>query len=163
MSFVIDDVLEALKKSGIDPAKTKEVLEHLLAVEEEQKEEKQAEKEEKIATPKQKHQFVVFVMDDGTLTKKDLLGYVLQIPGDKSPAAAKELFIDAVRDYNNGTKKGKMNPVETIGDAMDTVKGKWLKEGNIKVKTKEAILVIAMSNTIEDPKRIVQRDNNKVD
>lgn len=151
MAYSYEDILEALQQAGVDAGKTRIVLENLKAVEEEKKEEKEN-------GPKQKNQFVVFVMDDGSLTGKDLIGYVIQIPENASPAAARDSFVNAVRGYNNGTRKAKKYPVKTIGDGMSAVKGKWLKDSKIKVKTKEAILIIPVKNDIENPTKEVTTD-----
>lgn len=150
MSLTQEDVLDALKSAQIDAGKVRVVLENLKQVEQEKKEEKEANKE-----PKQKTQFVVFVMDDGTLTGKDLIGYVLQIPGDKSPSIAKDLFVESVRGYNNGARKAKKYPIKKVGDGMLTLKGKWIKEQKLKIKTKEAVLVIPVKNEIENPTKEV--------
>jgi hypothetical protein len=150
MAFTQDDILEALQQAGVDAGKTRQVLENLKQVEEEKKEEKEANKE-----PKQKNQFVVFVMDDGTLAGKDLIGYVVQIPADKAPQSAYDLFVDSVRGYNNGARKAKKHPVEEVGDGMQTVKGKWLKDAKLKIKTKEAVLVLPVKNKIDNPKKEV--------
>lgn len=148
MAFSKEDIQQALQEAGIDVAKQRLVLENLNQVEEEKKEEKEQSKE-----PKKKAQFVVFAMDDGNLPK-DIIGYVLQIPEGKSPSAAPELLADAVRDYNNTARKAKKFPVTTYGDAFRTVKGRFLKESGIKIKTKESIQVIPVNNAINDPKRV---------
>lgn len=148
MAFQMDDVLDAIRQAGVtDTKQLNLVVEQLKAIEEEKKEEREANKE-----PKQKNQFVVFVMDDGSLQGKDLIGYVLQIPEGDSISTTPDRFIDAVRAYNNGARKAKKYPVTTIGDGMRAVKGKWLKDSKIKVKTKESIAVIPLSNTINNPK-----------
>lgn len=151
MALSFDDVLDSLKKAGVEPAKTQKVLENLKSIEIEKKEEAAEEKE---AGPKKKNQYVVFVMDDGTLTNKELLGYVLQIPEDKSPASATEMFNLAVRSYNTTTRKGRKYPVTKVGEGMQIVKGKHLKNEKgekLAIKTKEAILVIPVSNEIKTP------------
>lgn len=154
MAFKTEDVLDALREAGIDTAKQKVVLESLKAIEKEKKEEKEAEK-----GPKTKNQFVVFVMDDGTLSNKELIGYVLQVPESASISATPETFRDAARAYNNGARKAKKYPITTIGDGMKALRGKWIKDTGIKVKTKESIAIIPVKNEINDSKRPTQSNN----
>jgi len=152
MALSLDDIFESLKKAGIDSAKAKEVMENLKAVEEEKKEEKELEK-----GPKQKNQFVAFVMDDGTLAGKELIGYVLQIPEGKDPKSTYDAYVSAVRSYNTTTRKGRKYPVTKVGEGMQIVKGKHLKDGKggkITIKTKEAIQIFPVKNEIDNPTKV---------
>ena len=150
MALTKDDVFEALKYANIDPAKMRDVVEKLNQIEEEKKEEAAENKE-----PKQKSQFVLFVMDDGTLTDKELIGYAVQVPSDKSPSTAYGSFVDCVRGYNNGARKAKKYPITKVGDGMMNLRGRWLKDAKLKIKTKEAVLVIPVKNDIDNPTKIV--------
>ena len=154
MALTKDDVLEALQTANIDPAKVRDVVEKLNQIEEEKKEEKAENK-----TPKQKTQHVLFVMDDGTLTGKELIGYAIQIPSDRSPSTAYGSFVDCVRGYNNGARKAKKHPITKVGDGMITLRGKWLKDAKLSIKTKEAVLVMPVKNDIDNPtKEVVTND-----
>lgn len=144
MALSYDDVLEALQQSGVDAGKTRLVLEKLKSVEEEKKEEAEDGDKE----PKKKNQLVVFVMDDGSLTDKQLIGYIVQHPETTSATTVDSLIVNSVRGYNNGSRKARKHPITTIGDAMLTLKGKWLADSKLKIKTKEPVLIIPVRNDI---------------
>ncbi len=98
--------------------------------------------------PAVKKQFVVVLADaDGTLAKKDITGWVLQIPEDDSPATAVGRVTRAAYDFN-ATPKGRRLPVKTLGEACETVSAKLLREQQVWVKTKTPVLAVAAPNAL---------------
>jgi hypothetical protein len=98
--------------------------------------------------PPVKKQFVMMASDpDGKLAGIDLAGWVLQIPEEDSPAAARERLIRAAYAYN-ASPKGRRIPVKTIGEACEVVPARLLKEENVWVKTKEPVLLQSTDNEI---------------
>jgi hypothetical protein len=98
--------------------------------------------------PAVKKQFVILVSDpDGKLPKDDFAGWVLQIPESESPATVEERIIRGAYEYN-ATKKGRLYPTKTIGEALENIPAKHFKETEIWVKTKTPVLVLRTDNEI---------------
>jgi hypothetical protein len=137
----VSKVAEILKKNHLDPAIMRRVIEEMnLAV--------QPETGEGDAPPPVKKQFVILVSDpDGRWPKHDFVGWVLQIPETESVATTQERIFRSAYDYNT-TKKGHLYPVKTVGEAIESVPGKFLKETDVWVKTKTPVLVLKTDNQI---------------
>lgn len=134
----INRVAEVLKKNSADPVLLRRVLEELnLSVEPE---------EDKV--PAVKKQNVILVSDpDGVMPETDLVAWELQIPESESPATTVERITQATYDYN-ATKKGRMYPAHTIGEALELIPSKLLKERELWVRTRTPILVLKTDNEI---------------
>lgn len=137
----VNKVAEILKKNHVDPAVLRRVVEEMnLAV--------QPDPGEGEATPPVKKQFVILASDpDGRLPKGDFVGWVLQIPESESPATTLERIHKGAYDYN-ASKKGRLYPARTVGDAIENVPGKFFREAELWVKTKEPVLVVRTDNEI---------------
>jgi hypothetical protein len=137
----VNKVAEILKKNHIDPAVLRRVVEEMnLAVQPDPGEADQA--------PPVKKQFIILVSDPaGKMPKADLTGWVLQIPENESPASVEERLLKGVYDYN-ASKKGRLYPAKTVGDAVENVPGKFFREVELWVKTKEPVLVLRTDNEI---------------
>jgi hypothetical protein len=137
----VNKVAEILKKNQIDPAVLRRVVEEMnLAVQPDPGDGEQA--------PPVKKQFVILVSDpNGKLPKVDFTGWVLQIPADESPASVQERLLKATYDYN-ASKKGRLYPAKTVGDALEGVPAKLFRETELWVKTKEPVLVLRTNNEI---------------
>jgi len=112
-----------------------------------------AEEEERANRPPAvKKQFSIVLSDnEGLLTEKDLVGWVVQIPEEDSVTAAPERIIRAAYEYNT-TPKGRRMPVQTIGEACEVVTAKFFKEQNIWVKTKVPVFAVSTNNQIPTEK-----------
>jgi hypothetical protein len=137
----VNKVAEILKKNHIDPAVLRRVVEEMnLAV--------QPDPGEGEAAPPVKKQFVILASDpDGRLPKADFVGWVLQIPESESPASTQERIFKGAYDYN-ASKKGRLYPAKTVGEAVENVPGKFFREAELWVKTKEPVLVLRTDNEI---------------
>ena len=113
----------------------------------------QAEEEERANRPPPvKKQFSIVLADsEGELAKKDITGWVVQLPEDDSVTVAPERIISAAYEYN-ASPKGRRMPVETIGEACEAVTAKLFKEQNIWVKTKVPVLAVPTANKIPTEK-----------
>jgi hypothetical protein len=95
-----------------------------------------------------KKQFIILVSDPSNkMPKADLTGWVLQLPEDESPASLQERLFKGAYDYN-ASKKGRLHPVKTVGDAVENVPGKFFREVELWVKTKTPVLVLRTDNEI---------------
>lgn len=137
----ISKVAEILKKNHVDPAVLRRVIEEInLAA--------QPDPGEKEGPPPVKRQHVILVSDpDGQWPKHDFAGWVLQIPDSESPATVLDRIFKSAYDYNT-TKKGRLYPVGTVGEAIENVPAKLLKETDVWVKTKTPVIVLKTDNEI---------------
>ncbi len=137
----VNKVAEILKKNEIDPALLRRVIEEMnLAAQPEGGEEEKP--------PPVKKQFVVMVSDpDGKMPKHDFVAWVLQIPENESVATTQDRIFRSCYDFN-ASKKGKLLPVKTVGEAIENVPAKFFKEADVWVKTKTPVLVLKTDNEI---------------
>jgi len=137
----VSKVAEILKKNHLDPALLRRVIEELnLAV--------QPDPTEEDRPPPVKKQFVVLVSDpEGRMPKHDFAGWVLQIPESESSATTRERIFRATYEFN-ASKKGRLLPAKTVGDALENVPAKHFKDAELWVKTKTPVLVLKTDNEI---------------
>jgi hypothetical protein len=141
----VSKVAEVLKKNQIDPAVLRRVIEELnLAV--------QPEPGDEDKPPAVKKQFVILVSDpDNKFPKSDFAGWVLQLPENESPATVEERIFRSAYDYN-ATKKGRLYPAKTVGEALENIPAKHFKETEVWVKTKTPVLILRTDNEIPKDK-----------
>lgn len=137
----VNKVAEILKKNHIDPAVLRRVIEEMnLAV--------QPDPGEADAPPPVKKQFVILASDpEGRLPKGDFAGWVLQIPESDSPASTVERIFKGAYEYN-ASKKGRLYPAKTVGEAIENVPAKFFREADLWVKTKNPVLLVRTDNEI---------------
>jgi len=137
----VSKVAEILKKNHLDPALLRRVIEELnLAV--------QPDPTDEDKPPAVKKQFVVLVSDpEGKMPKHDFAGWVVQIPENESPATTQDRIFRATYDFN-ASKKGRLLPAKTVGDALENVPAKHFKDAELWVKTKTPVLVLKTDNEI---------------
>lgn len=139
----INTAAEIVKKHEPDAARVRKIIEEMnLAAQPEPEEEK---------APPVKKQWVVLVSDpNGVLPASlDLVAWVLQIPEVESVATTQDRIFRGVYDFN-ATKKGRLHPVKTVGEALEHVGSKFFKEADLWVKTKTPVLVVKTDNEIPD-------------
>lgn len=137
----VSKVAEILKKNQLDPSVLRQVIEDInLAV--------QSEPGDEEKPPAVKKQFVILVSDpEGRMPKHDFAGWVLQIPETESAATTADRFLRATYDYN-ASKKGRLYPAKTVGEALENVPAKFFKEADLWVKTKTPVIVLKTDNEI---------------
>ncbi len=139
--IAINIVAEICKKNQVEPDKLRAIVEEMnLAVQPEGGDEKE---------PAVKKQFVVLLSDPtGALPASDAYAaWVLQIPESESPATVNDRVKRAAYDFN-ATKKGRLLPVASIGEAIENVPAKLLKEHDVWAKTKTPVLVVRTDNLL---------------
>lgn len=141
----VSKVAEVLKKNQIDPAVLRRVIEELnLAV--------QPDAADEDKPPAVKKQFVILVSDpDNKFPRSDFAGWVLQLPENESPATVEERIFRSAYDYN-ATKKGRLYPAKTVGEALENIPAKHFKETEVWVKTKTPVLILRTDNEIPKDK-----------
>jgi hypothetical protein len=137
----ISQVAEILKKHKIDPSLLREIVEELNFV-------TQPGGDDDIKPPAPKKQFVVLLSDpEGKLAKKDLVGWVVQIPEDASPHSTTDRIFKGAYDFN-ASKRGRLLPVKSVGEALESGSAKYFKESELWVKTKLPVAVMITDNVL---------------
>ena len=137
----VNKVAEILKRNQLEPSLLRRVIEEInLAV---QPDPTEAEK-----PPAVKRQLVFLLSDpEGRMPDNDFVGWVLQIPESESPATTAERVFRGAYAYN-ASKKGRLYPARTVGEALENVSAKFFKESELWVKTKTPVLVLRTDNEI---------------
>ncbi len=135
----VNKVAEILKKNHIDPAVLRRVVEEMnLAA--------QADPRDGEQPPPVKKQYLILVSDpEERMPRGDFTGWVLQIPETESPASSQERLLKGAYDYN-ASKKGRLYPVKTVGDALESVPGRFFRDVELWVKTKTPVIVLRTDN-----------------
>ena len=137
----VNKVAEILQKNKIEPALLRRIIEEMNhAV--------QPDPGEENKPPAVKKQWVILVSDpENRFPKYDFVGWVLQIPEDESPATTQDRIFRSVYDFNT-TKRGRLLPANTVGEALENIPAKQFKEADLWPKTKTPVLVLRTDNRI---------------
>jgi hypothetical protein len=136
----VNKVAEILKKNQVDPKILRQIVEEMNIL-------AQAESDEE-KPPAVKKQWAILISDpEGRLPKTDFAGWVLQIPEDESVATTQDRIFRAVYEFNT-TKKGRLLPSKTVGEALENVPAKHFKETGVWVKSKTPVLMLKTDNEI---------------
>ena len=137
----VSQVAEILKKHKIEPSLLREIVEAMNEV-------TQPAADEDIKPPAPKKQFVVLLSDPaGKLPQKDLTGWVVQIPESASPYSTTDRIFKGAYDFN-ASKRGRLLPVKSIGEALESGSAKYFKESELWVKTKLPVAVVVTDNVL---------------
>ena len=137
----INKVAEILQRNKIEPAVLRRIIEEINRV-------VQPDPADENPPPPVKKQWVILVSDpERRLPKDDFVGWVLQIPEDESPVTTQERIFRSAYDFN-ATKRGRLLPVTTVGEALENVPAKQFKESDLWLKTKTPVLVLRTDNRI---------------
>jgi len=137
----VNQVAEILKKHKLDPSILREIVEEMNEI-------TSPAADEDIKPPAPKKQFVVLLSDpEGKLAKKDLVGWVVQIPEDASPHSTTDRIFKGAYDFN-ASKRGRLLPVKSVGEALESAGAKYFKEAELWVKTKLPVAVMITDNIL---------------
>lgn len=138
----IEDVEQILQQSKLDAAVVNKVVSALEQLAEEAKEDK---------APVQKNKFrhgVVISDPENKLAGVELTAVVVKMEESKDMTQAVEKIKAAAKDFNNNSRKGKKNPVKAVFEACGAIASKFFKSQEIKILTKEPVMVIVTDNKI---------------
>jgi hypothetical protein len=137
----VNQVAEILKKHKLEPSLLREIVEEMNIV-------SQPGADDDIKPPAPKKQFVVLLSDmSGKLPSKELTGWVVQIPEDASPYSTTDRIFKGAYDFN-ASKRGRMLPVKSVGEALESAGAKYFKESELWVKTKLPVAVVVTDNVL---------------
>lgn len=137
----IHKVCEVIKRHDVEPATLRAIVEEMnLLVQPEVDEEK---------PPAIKKQYAVLVSDpEGCMPEGyDFVAWVLQIEESESVATTEDRIRKATYEFNT-TRKGRLMPAKTVGEALEHIPAKFFKEQNVWVKTKTPVLALRTTNEI---------------
>jgi hypothetical protein len=153
MKIDINIVAASLKKHSIAPSVLREIIEELNF---EAQPEPGDEKE-----PAPKKQFAVLLSDPtGALHKTDLVGWVVQIPETASPHSVPDRIFKAAYDFN-ASKKGRLLPVKSVGEALESASTKYFKEAELWVKTKLPVAIVTTDNVLPKDEFVTERVDHR--
>lgn len=134
--------IEALKISGATPEGIRRAIEFL---------NNRVEDAKPDPAPRLKSQHVILVSDPtGLLKGHDLAGWVLQVEEGVNPSVVLARLKTAASTYNE-SKKGRLYPVKTVGEALEGVPRKfWEGAAGTRcgVRTKTPVLVVTTTNEL---------------
>ena len=137
----VSKVAEILQKNHIDPAVLRRIIEEINHV-------VQPDPAEENKPPPVKKQWVILLSDpEHRLPKEDFVGWVVQIPETESPATTQDRVFRGTYDFNT-TKRGRLLPANTVGEALENIPAKQFKEADLWPKTKTPVLVLRTDNRI---------------
>jgi hypothetical protein len=153
----VSQVAEILKKHKIEPDVLREIVEAMNEV-------TQPAADEDIKPPPPKKQFVILLSDpEGKLPETDLVGWVVQIPENASPHSTRDRIFKGAYDYN-ASKRGRMLPVKSVGEALESTSAKYFKESELWVKTKLPVAVMVTDNVLpKDEFKVEKVDRRRKD
>lgn len=98
--------------------------------------------------PKVKFEYVIVLNDkEGHLKDREIAGWVVQQEENADAGLIISRIGTAVKDQNAGAKK-KTNEIKDLVSAFESLKPKWLKSKNIKIKTKDLTRVIVSNGKL---------------
>ena len=137
----VSKVAAILQKNHLEPGVLRRIIEQINL-------EVQPDPVDEIKPPPVKKQWVIVLSDPGKkLPKDDFVGWVVQIPEDESPVTTQDRIFRGAYDFN-ASKRGRLLPVKTVGEAMENVPAKHFKEAELWVKTKTPVLMLRTDNRI---------------
>ena len=137
----INAAAEIVKRAEVAPEQLRQIVEEMnLLVQPEVDEEK---------PPAIKKQWAILISDpEGRLPDGcDFVGWVLQVPENESVLTTTERIHKGAYEFNT-TKKGRLMPVNTIGEALEHIPARHFKEQDLFVKTKVPVLMLKTDNQI---------------
>ena len=134
----IEIVQKVLKENGVDVRLAASIMNQIREV---------AMEEAVVREKPAKKQHLVLVSEPEGGLPKDLVGWVVQILEDDDPRETANRIAEVASVFN-GTPKGQRLPVDSFGDACQSLPTKLLKENNVWVKTREPVRVLAVKNSL---------------
>ncbi len=143
MKIDLETVEATLLERKIDNTKVQDIIRDLTKAVEEEKDERAAAK-----GPKAKWEHVIVLNDpDGTLIKGEVMGWVVQQKDGADAGAILAKLSDAAKAQNE-TAKRKKTLITSFTDLFGVLKSKFLKEKELRIKTKEAVRVLVVNNKL---------------
>lgn len=145
----VSQAAEIIKRHKVEPATLRAIVEEMNEAT------RPAAGEEK--KPRAKKQFVILLSDpEGKLPKQEMVGWVMQIPENASPHSTVDRIFKGAYDFN-ASKRGRLLPVKSVGEAIESVSAKFFKEADVWAKTKLPVAVMVTDNVLPRDEMKVER------
>jgi len=148
----VNKVAEICKRNEVEPDKLRTIIEEMnLLVQPEVDEEN---------PPALKKQYAFLLSDpDGVIPADyEFAGWVLQISENESTLSVNDRVYQSAYDFN-ASKKGRLMPANTVGEAIENIPVKIFKERGLWVKTKTPVLVLRTDNEI--PREVTDKSASR--
>lgn len=143
--FALEEIQDSLRQAELPDEKITEVITDL-----QRRGEEIAEDTADEASGREKWQYVVLINNaEGVIPDNvpAMYGWVVKIPESATPMDAKTRAISAGQDFNM-SPKGRRVPVRNVGEALQNVGRKIMREGHgLQVQTKEAVVCMVINGT----------------
>jgi hypothetical protein len=144
MKVDLEDIQLALSQHGVEQKLAQQIINDV----------KQAAEDAKGGNgpaKKTKYKYLIVASDpDGT--KKTLIEntpmWVFKVPDEEKHTDVLPRFYKGVYDFNAKSRKGRKNPVKTVGDGIQAVGSKHFKPNKTPILTKEPVIVLVTDNKI---------------
>jgi hypothetical protein len=90
----------------------------------------------------------VLIITEESLNEKEPVGYAVEMRTEDPVQTLAQKLQATAREFNS-TKKGRKNPVHSLGDLFETVGPKFFKTDNVWKKTKATADVVILSNKLK--------------
>lgn len=143
----LEDTIELVRESMLAAGATQEMVNKTLKdIEKAAQEEKE---DRKNAPKKNKNDFLVLLSDPEGKIIEPVQSWVFQVEKDCPPMALLERVKVAATEFNN-SKRGRKLPVNTVGQAIESIPSKYWKTGVglTRVKTKTPVWAVPTNNKI---------------
>jgi hypothetical protein len=139
----IEQLQDILAEAKLAPDKQQEILDSVKAILEEEK----AEKTDSVA-PKAKNEFGVVLFDkNNELAGKEFTAGIFQVKEGFDQSTVLSLISEAARSQNSAAKR-KKTVIQSVGDAFQNLKRKFIKDKGINLKTKTPVRVLISNNSL---------------
>ena len=146
MKVDLADIEHILNKHNIDRTTINAVVEDAKQAVEDAK----ADGGEAKKKGKYKHLIVVCDPEKEFPGIENLSMYILKVKDEKAHTEVLPRLYKGVYEFNAKSRKGRKNPVKTLGDAMQAVPPKFYKPAKSPILTKEPVIVLVSDNKIPD-------------
>lgn len=144
ISIDADELEHILRKHGVDQKVTKFVVKDAEQVTEDNKPDPTG----KAAKTKYKYLIVASDPDGQHVNLDNVPMWVFKVPEDEDHTQVMKRFYDGVYKFNRESRKGKKNPIKSVGDGIQTVGSKFFKPAKSPIVTKEPVIVLVTDNKI---------------
>jgi hypothetical protein len=135
----LETLIEVMGEENVEQPKQQKIIEHIQQILEDEKKNKES-------APKLKNEFGV-ILYAPDLVGKEYTASVYQVKTGFDHSTVLKKISEASHDQN-GSKKSKKKVIQSIGEAFQTLKRKFIKEKQINFKTKEPVQVLISDNKL---------------
>lgn len=146
MKVDIEDVEHIISKYQVDQKTAQLIVADIKQAAEDAKAD--AAGEAKAKKTKYKYLIVASDPDKQVPNLENIPMWVFKVPDEENHTDVLPRFFKGVYAYNAGSRKGKKNPIKSVGDGIQAVGSKFFKPAKSPILTKEPVIVLVTDNKI---------------